>query len=223
MGRRPLASGGEGKDMVFLKNYVAQIGTATENEAKMGLSLLFLDRFTKRIADSGARAFEYRTADIGLNRPDELKDYSYTLATQCANRVFGDKASADKWRMFIDANSAQIEEECKRLSSDEFLCQLLTKAAYNASYARYTIAGGSVGVFSNSYLAFIRTMGRGPSYDDLRNKLFLKINKLDNAILNPILSMGKLGLFTGLPHNPNEKQYYADVHSWAISVGVKFK
>jgi hypothetical protein len=209
--------------MAFLKNYVAQIGTATENEAKMGLSLLFLDRFTKRIADSGARAFEHRTADIGSYRPDELKEYSYTLASQCANSVFGDKASAEKWQIFIDANSAQIEEECKCLSSDESLCQLITEAVYNASYGRYTIARGSVGMFSNNHLTYIRTLRRGPSYDDLRLKLFLKINKLDDAILSPIHSVIRLGLFRGLPDNPNEKQYYADVHNWAISVGVKFK
>ncbi|MGA3373353.1 MAG: hypothetical protein ABSC48_16480 [Terracidiphilus sp.] len=209
--------------MAFLKNYVSQIGLATENEAKMGLYLLFLDRFTKRIADSGVRAFEHRTADIGSNSPEELKEYSYTLAAQCANRVFGDKASAEKWQMFIDANSAQIGEECKCLSSDEYLCQILTKAAYNAAYGRYTKAGGSIGVLSNNYLSFIRTLGRGSSYDDFAIKKFQKINELDCEILSPILSIGKLGLFRGLPHNPNEKQYYADVHNWAISVGVKFK
>jgi hypothetical protein len=213
----------EENEMAFLKNYVAEIGTATENEAKMGLFLLFLDRFTKRIADSGARAFERRPADTGSNSPEDLKAYSYTLAAQCANRVFGDKASAEKWQLFIDANSAQIEEECKCLSSDESLCQILTKVAYNAAYGRYTKAGGSVGIFSNNYLAFIRTLGRGPSYDDFMIKKFQKINELDCETLSPIHSVIKLGLFKGLPDNPNEKQYYADVHNWAISVGVKFK
>jgi hypothetical protein len=113
------------------EDYLKQICSATANEAKMGLALVLMNRYE-------------RESDGKPISEDEVA----ALVAGVVNCVFGEDASNDYQRNNADKIAAYGHE----LANDEELCLVLSGAAYNMAYARYLIAGGSRGMFSNDFL-----------------------------------------------------------------------
>jgi hypothetical protein len=146
-------------------------------------------------------------------------DKAAAIAAAVTNRIFGVPPANDYQR----DNPAHIEGEARRIAEDHRLCLVLSGAAYCASYARYVTHGGSRGMFSNRFLAYVRAVSKGSSYLDVQLKSEREIDALDAQILSPIRSMIELGIFRPLPYNPDERQFYRDAHEFAVENGVPFK
>lgn len=131
--------------------YISQIGIATENTAKLALSE-YLER-------------EYRSVD-GFDGETPV-----ALAGTVTDCVFGEELNgSDEKIAFVKANTELITKHARNLAQREDLCQLLTGAAYNTCYGRYVRAGGKRTIFSNPFLAYIRS-GR-----DFRSRSSREIN-----------------------------------------------
>jgi hypothetical protein len=74
-------------------------------------------------------------------------------------------------------------------------------------------------MFSNAFLAYIRTLRREDSYEATRLKLLKPNQKFGSDILDTIESMQSLGILRPLPDSPNERSYYYAVHRFAVDVG----
>jgi hypothetical protein len=182
--------------------YINQIGFATEREAKVALYKSLVHQYSKQRTLSAY--VEPSGSDAGL------------LAAAVTNRIFGEPAAND----FQRENVQLIEGECRKLKFDHDLCVMLSGAAYNASYARYVRAGGSRGMFSNAFLAYIRALSLNAPNRDVLLKAEGKIAKLGGDVLKPIYAMVELGLFRPLPYSPNERQFYEAVQQFALTTGV---
>jgi hypothetical protein len=214
-----------------IAEYLIKIGKATENECKMALALLFLDRFDKEgtflhaIADEAASA-NAMAASAATNVTFGEIDLTHASGSPWRQRKDNELAEANQNVLkqnveFASRNSALIESQIKELSDDNQLCAILSGAAYNASYARYVTAGGKRGLFSNAFLTYVRTLFTTDI--DFHIKQYSKICDLGSEILRPIEAMQRYGVLRPFPRNPDEKSHYEAVHRFALAVGVKFK
>lgn len=147
------------------------------------------------------------------------------LASAVTNKVFDERPTGDPGRTFAAANVELIEIHARELAADDRLAAVLTGAAYNACYARYVRAAGTRGIFSNSFLTYVRALSRwgDPSMVELCEKMRRKILELGESVLGPLESMNSLGIFRPLPNNPDERGHYEAVHQFAVEAGVRFK
>jgi len=195
------------EEFMFGDDYIRKIGLATENAAKAALFKFLFAQYVKNRMENGKD-----------DRPDE--DFAATLAAAVTNRVFGEDAANDAGKQFAAQNAELISILAHMLSADDRVCAVLSGAAYNTCYARYVGAGGSRGMFSNAFLAYVRTLSRDDSYATTRAKALDRIVTLGSGILKPIESMLSLGIFRPLPDSPNERSFYDDVHHFATIVGA---
>lgn len=80
-------------------------------------------------------------------------------------------------------------------------------------------------MFSNPFLGYIRP-GRDPMSRLNRQiiaELGIKIQALDEHILDSMDAMQSLGILRQLPYSPNERLFYDAVHEFARRVGVQFQ
>ena len=185
-------------------DYILKIGLATENEAKLALFHFLQAEYLKRSGFDGNRAA--------------------ALAGAVTNRVFGEEAEADENAAFVRENPELIEVHARQIGQDESLCVLLSGAAYNTCYARYLRAGGKRSMFSNPFLAYVRSGGdlTSDSNRQINVELYSEIKVLDGHILASMDAMQSLGIFRPLPYSPNERKFYDAVHQFAGRVGVQF-
>jgi hypothetical protein len=186
------------KRTLRIANYLRDLATAADGQARMALARYLSEVYA---AERAVRLTE-----------DEV---AY-LAAGVTNRVFGEPPVND----FQRDQRELISKRSRELSTNDHICELVTKAAYIGCYARYVMSGGSIGVFSNHYLQYIRGLSFA-SYD-LVQKAQVRIRVLGPAILAPLEAMVELGIFRPLPKNPNEKNFYAEIHEFAIASGVAF-
>jgi hypothetical protein len=208
--------------------YIVKIGTATENEAKFALVLFLLKRFEEEGTFNGLACPEgkeavYLAAGTVMNVIFGEIDLEHSGSESWRRRVekekpFASESIPDLTVQFAGDNASQIENEARKLSSDDQLCLVLTGAAYNTCYARYIQAGGSRGIFSNLFITYIRTIYKFED-SDLGLKTFGKICELGSRILNPIDAMLNLGILRHFPSNPSEQNYYTAVHEFAVAMG----
>jgi len=212
-------------ELVMVRDYIMKIGFATESEAKLALSILLHDRYTKE-----------RSAEVHTDSENE--SIAVLLAAAVMNMVFGEipipsggrrmdevvKESSfpEATLRFAKENAPYVESQARSLSSEDNLCAILSGAAYNTCYARYIRAGGRRGPFSNTFLTFVRSIYK-LEYMDANLKAYSQILNLGFEILRPIESMVGLGIFRRLSRNPDERGFYDATHKFAIAVGVKFK
>src|SRR5260370_1276177 len=154
---------------MFGDEYILKIGAETEKQATLALFAFVLRQYQ---------------AKAGLDH-----DGAASLAAAVTNKVFGKVATGDANKAFAAANAPVIEDHARRLASDDNLCAVLSGAAYNICYARYVSAGGRRSMFSNAFLAYIRTLSRGDSYKTECMKFIGQITSLGQGILDPIQSM----------------------------------
>jgi hypothetical protein len=149
-------------------------------------------------------------------------DAAGLLAASVVNRVFGHGPTP-----FARENEEFVEIVARGLGSDRTLCPILTGAAYSACYARYVAAGGKRGMFTNKFLAYVRALSSLGS-NDAAQGVYLKTGAeicagLGEEVLAPLESVVSLGIFRGLPWNPDSRKIYDAVHRFAIEAGVTFK
>lgn len=215
---------------ILFRKYVADPGLAGEEQIDLMLVAVTNAELGARSTPQTARAFcserpetvrgyaasnplqEQRTAlytflyrthveRAGLGEEDSAA----ALATAVTNMVFGDRPPEGSQRSFEVGNAELIEILARRIGEEEALCNVLSGAAYNSSYARYLDAGGKRG-FINPYLGYVRAVSRG--IWDSAASMGRKIGALGENVLAPIRSMSHLGIFRSLPNNPNEKAFY---------------
>jgi hypothetical protein len=194
----------------IIEKYLKDIGTATEREIKFSLATFLFKRYGGELEPASAEIVEI-FGELALPNSDEC----YAYAAGVTNRVFGEQLTTP----FQTQHVIEITERAKHLSTNERLSSLITGAAFNICYARYAVAGGKHGIFSNNYLAYIRTIGRSPG-SDVSFALFKKITYLHPDILNPLTALLELGIFRPLPRNPNSKELFNAVHEFALKVGT---
>jgi hypothetical protein len=182
---------------MFGDDYIRKIGHATETEAKIGLYYALYRRYAK---DRGLAA---HASDEAVAK----------LAAAVTNKVFGERGTAEAGPCFAAENAQLIEREARQLASDEEICACLSGAGYNASYARYLEAGGSRGMFSNVFLAYVRALSQGDA--TLAARYAEQIGERGKDVLAPILSMVALGIFRPLPYGPNEREFFDAAHRFA--------
>lgn len=185
--------------------YILKIGLASENEAKWGLFEFLQTEYLKEVGFDADRAA--------------------ALAGAVTNRVFGEEPDGEANIAFAKKNPELIETRAREIRQDEFLCQLLSGAAYNACYARYLRAGGKRSMFSNPFLAYIRAGREATSRvnGQIVAELGREILSLDGHILDSMDAMLSLGIFRQLPYSPNEHLFYDAVHEFARRAGVQFQ
>ena len=212
----------------MVAEYIVKIGTATENDAKFALMLFLLKRFEEEGTFNGIACPEgkeavYLAAGAVMNLVFGEIDLEHSGPESWKRRVGKEKPVASEFvpaftAQFAGENALQIENEARRLSSDNHLCSILSGAAYNTCYARYIQAGGSRGIFSNLFITYIRTIYKF-EYSDLGLKTFGKIHELGSRILSPIEAMLDLGILRHFPNNPDERSYFAAVREFAVAMG----
>lgn len=184
------------------ESYLLKICLATEDEAKTGLYMFLLRQY--------------------VNKAGLEEQQASLLAAVVTNRVFGEKSTGEPGTAFAAENSKLIDDHARKLASDNALCSCLSGAAYSTSYGRYIAAGGSRGMFSNTFLKYIRTLSRlhDGDYETIRQKTAEQIADLNRTILDPIEAMRFFDIFRPLPDNPNERSFYDAVHQFALDMGV---
>ena len=204
---------------MFGDDHIKKIGLLTENEAKAALYKLLYAEYCERACVVGKSQ-----GQEGADKADE--DFAAKLAAAVTNKVFGKVAGDDIGKKFVAENANLIWHHADWLSADPKLCAILSGAAYNTCYARYVSAGGSRGMFSNKFLAYVRAqsgLGSGDYEDKIHwsVKLFREIrDNFGPYVIAPLESMITLGIFRPLSHNPNEREYYDLVHEFAFSAGL---
>jgi hypothetical protein len=208
----------------MIAEYIVKVGAATEQDAKLALSMYFLHRFVKEgafdncpCADdkepwylAAGAAMNVVFGDIDLQRPEK----EYWRTRKGNERAFARENVPDSTVQFASENGAQIEKEVNRLSPENRLCSILSGAAYNICYGRYIKAGGSRGIFSNLYITHIRTLFE-MQYQELYLKTAEQIGEIDSWILKPIDAMMRYGVLRRFPRNPNERDYFTAIHNFA--------
>jgi hypothetical protein len=210
--------------------YIAQIGTITENEAKFALSMLLFKRSQEGAIFADCRSLEGEDIAVlcsaaVMNVVFGEINLQHASTPRVKKLVDNEKISVganvpEKALKFASENALLIESQINWLSSDDKLCATLSGAAYNACYARYIKAGGSRGIFSNTFITYIRTLF-SLEHLNFHLKQHSKILDLGPAILSPIESMQHYGILRPFPHNPNERKFYDDVHELAVTLGLK--
>lgn len=215
---------------ILFRRYVADPGLASEEQINLMLVAITNAELGARSTAQTARAFcsekpETVRRYAASNPLPEQRTALYTflyrtyvegaglggdgsaaaLATAVTNMVFGDRSPDGSQRSFEVANAELIEILARRIGEEEALCNVLSGAAYNSSYARYLDAGGKRG-FINPYLGYVRAVSRG--IWESAASMGHKIGALGESVLAPIHSMSHLGIFRSLPNNPNEKAFY---------------
>ena len=189
--------------------YIRKIGHAAEDEAKAALYYVLCRRYAK---DKGLGK------DIlsdNAKLAEALDDHTAKLAAAVTNKVFGERWTEEADPHFAAEKAELIERDAHLFALDRDLCTCLSGAAYNTCYARYIDAGGSRGIFSNTFLAYIRALSQGDA--TLTARFAEKIDKLGIHILDPIRSMVSLRIFRPLPHNPNERAFYDAAHQFYLA------
>ena len=187
----------------------------------MGLT----DDYLVRIANHTANEMKLAIATGLLRKYEGIygREFASLLAAAVSNRVFCEEASQPHARRFLAENRERVEKEAASMSSDDSLCYLLTCSVYLYCYSRHLQRGGKHGFFYNPYLGYIRALSRlcdDWTYHEISIRL---AEKLDYAVVEPFLSLLELGIFRPLPRNPDERKIYSQVHSFAVSQGVKFQ
>lgn len=172
--------------------YICDIGTATENLGRAGLYLLLLQEIRGFLSGAWTDQDQFQGREEARGLPANLaalsafekigilKGYSekiggnhregsaFELAAAVTNRVFGEGENRE-----FALDYALV------LRYDEALCCILSGAAYNGCYARYLLAGGEIGPFSNQYLDYVRPLS-GIVAADWKWRV-----KLQNSLPNP--------------------------------------
>lgn len=192
---------------MFGDDYVRKIGHATENEAKAALFHILYRRYAR---------------DKGLAE-DALDDDTAKLAAAVTNKVFGESGTEQTDPRFAAEKAELIEHDAHLFALDDEMCACLSGAAYNTCYARYVDAGGSRGMFSNTFLAYVRALSQGDA--TLTARYAERMERLGNTILAPILSMVSLKIFRPLPYGPNERAFYDATHQFCLAAktGKRFR
>ena len=184
--------------------YISQIGLATENTAKLALFQML--------------EVEYR------NVPGFTGEMPQALAGAVTDLVFGEEPQGSEEKVaFAKSNPELIKTHAQNLAKREDLCSVLTGAAYNTCYGRYVRAGGKRTMFSNPFLAYVRSGRdlRSRSNREINVQLYSEISALDRNIFRAMDAMESLGILRSLPHSPNERAFYDAVRQFAVSVGVR--
>ena len=130
------------------------------------------------------------------------------------NKVFGERGTEEAHPRFAAEKAELIERDARLFASDGDLCACLS-GADSTCYARFVDAGGSRGMFSNTFLAYIRALSQGDS--TLTGRFAKQIEDLGSHVLAPVRSMVSLGIFRPLPYNPNERSFYDSVHQFGVA------
>lgn len=189
-----------GAAMGLINQYIVDIGRQTGIEMQLALANILLTKY----------------------RAQHDEEFALFLAAAVANRVFSklpDKAEAIR---FVQQHLADIEQETRNLAKDHELCELITGAIYSQSYANHAVKGGRRGLV-NPFLGYIRALSRAVTGGDYWDSVTSFREKLGYDVSQPLMNLVELGMFRPLPQNPNGKEIYSRVHTFAVRAGVPFK
>lgn len=220
--------------MASAKEYLSNIGSATERDIRFALSIFLFHRFWPRgtfktaVCPAGKEAIFLAVGaamnvilgDIDISDGAFQLKYlkrnpsNYFMKEIVGPRLVSEHVPPDTLQFAID-NARLMEAEIRQLSRDNRLCSVLSGAAYNIAYARYVRAGGSRGIFSNHFLTYVRTMFCDPRLLEFHLKQARKIEELGRDITKPLDGLVGYGLLCRFPANPDERAYYKAVRQFA--------
>jgi hypothetical protein len=148
-------------------------------------------------------------------RESEDSEFPGKLAAEVANYLFEGAYIWWPGSEFAKQNQQDIETKAKALVDEEPLCQALTCAVYNFSYAKYVEAGGKIGFLFHPFLAYVRALQR---YEfDVTTRLSNSRKVPPEAYL-PLAHLSLHKLMRPLPWTPNSQKMLDIVVAFGQSV-----
>ena len=122
-----------------------------------------------------------------------------------ANYVF--EGAYIEWPVspFARHDRALIEARAKALGDEEALCQALTCAVYNFSYAKYVESGRKTGLLFHPFLGYVRALQRNQF--DITSRLS-DSQKIPPEGFLPLLHLSRLKLMRPLPWTPDSRRMF---------------
>jgi hypothetical protein len=181
-----------------------------------------MGRFEKYIFEVGmqtADTMKFILHELLSKRYRESYDSEFAgkLAAEVSNYLFQDvyATSSD----FANENAGVIHERATELAKEDSLCQALTYAVYNFSYAKYVECGGKTGFLFHPFLGYVRAL-QGNDLD--AQKRFYSSKKIPHQSYGPLIHLLSLRLMRPLPWTPNSKRMLDTVVAFGKSVGCSF-
>lgn len=178
--------------------------------------------------------FEKHIVKVGIQTADTMKFILYELLSkrygESYDRAFAGKLAAEVANYlfedfdapksdFAKENADIIREKGEELSKEDCLCQALTCAVYNFSYAKYFEYGGKTGFLFHPFLGYVRSL---QGLDSNVTKRFYESKKIPYQSYGPLIHLLSLNLMRRLPQTPNSKDMLDIVIAFGKSVGCSF-
>jgi hypothetical protein len=177
-----------------LEEYIFKVGMQTSDTMKFALHKLLSERYQQ--------CYD--------------REFAGKLAAEVANYLFHE-FDVDAIRSdFAEENHDIIETRARELSKEDSLCQALTCAVYNFSYAKYVEDGGKVGWLFHPFLGYVRALQRN-EFDVMAH--FSNSKKVPPGSYLPLLHLSRLKLMRPLPWTPDSKRMLETVVAFGKSVG----
>ena len=178
-----------------LEEYIFNVGIQTSNTMKFILHELLSRRYTQ----------------------SHDPEFAGKLAAEVANYLF-EGTYIDVMRSdFANENWHTIEARARELSVEDSLCQALTCAVYNFSYAQYVEAGRKIGWLFHPFLGYVRAL----QLNDL-DAMTRTSEKLPPKSYMPLVNLWGLKLMRPLPWTPDSKRMQDAVVAFGKSAGCSF-
>ncbi|MGH9688506.1 MAG: hypothetical protein ACRD5K_15590 [Candidatus Acidiferrales bacterium] len=147
------------------------------------------------------------------NSTDE-PDFAGRLAAAVANYLFEVDAFWPSSE-FAMRNQAAIEAKAAELRDQELVCQALTCAVYNFSYAKYIERGKKIGILFHPFLAYVRALQSNQF--DVMTRL-TQSNRVPPESFLPLVRLWGLRLMRHLPWTPDSKRMFEEVALFAGTI-----